>query len=378
MKIQPTNISIAEEKGEEVTFDLQGRISFDTIDPIYHYILDYAKRLSPQKVVLRFEKTEYFDSAGAAMLIRLRNNLEKDGVSLTIAECPQRVKNMLDIFNFEQRRSPVPKLRIKKMNFFEIFGEFIIHMWHDVLQMILFIGRVTLAMLWNLRHPHKTRWGEVILLIQRAGSEAIPIVGLLSLLIGLVTAFSSSMQLRQFGADIYIADLVGIGMTRELGPLITAIILTGRSGSAFAAEIGTMKISDEIDALTVMGIKPLEYLVLPRILACMLVMPLLTLFADFCGILGGLISSILILKLTITAFMNQLQNAIVFYDIIHGLAKAFIFGVLVAGAGCYRGMETKGGALGVGKSTTSAVVSGIFLIVIADSIAAVLSNYLGV
>ena len=186
------------------------------------------------------------------------------------------------------------------------------------------------------------------------------------------------MQLRQFGADIYIADLVGIGMTRELGPLITAIILTGRSGSAFAAEIGTMKISDEIDALTVMGIKPLEYLVLPRILACMLVMPLLTLFADFCGILGGLISSILILNLTITAFMNQLQNAIVFYDIIHGLAKAFIFGVLVAGAGCYRGMETKGGALGVGKSTTSAVVSGIFLIVIADSIAAVLSNYLGV
>jgi phospholipid/cholesterol/gamma-HCH transport system permease protein len=182
--------------------------------------------------------------------------------------------------------------------------------------------------------------------------------------------------LRHFGDNIYIADLVGIGMTNEMGPLITAILLTGRSGSAFAAEIGTMKISDEIDALTVMGVKPIHYLIWPRLIAVMLTIPFLTLFSDLCGIFGGMVISITSLDLTPIAFINELRGAIGLWDVFSGVLKAFVFGILVAGVGCYRGLQTIGGALSVGKSTTSSVVSGITLIVIADSAFAILFHYL--
>ena len=218
-------------------------------------------------------------------------------------------------------------------------------------------------MFWSLRHPRRVRWGEIVFLVQRSGAEALPIVALLSFLVGLTTAFSAAVQLRQFGADIFIADLVGIGMTRELGPLMAAILLTGRSGSAFAAEIGTMKISDEIDALTVMGIRPLGYLVMPRIFAVMLALPLLTLFADVCGIAGGMTIAGLSLNLTPSAFLGQLRKVVEPWDVFSGVLKSVVFGMLVAGVGCHRGMRTEGGALGVGRSTTASVVSGIFLIV---------------
>ena len=371
-------IKIIDEGNGSLTIDLAGKVSFDTIEPLLKEILASVKKASPDQVDLRMTNVEYFDSAGTAMLLRLRRGLEKRGVRFTISEASPKVDNLLRLFDFDKLAAPPPqKIRLRR-NLFEALGESIIKMEKDLRRMALFIGRFTIVMLWNLRHPGKTRWGEVVYLIQRTGAEALPIVALLSLLIGLVTAFSSAVQLRVFGANIFIADLVGIGMTRELSPLITAIIVAGRSGSAFAAEIGTMKISDEIDALNVMNIKPLEYLVLPRLLAVMLVMPFLTLFSDFCGIMGGLVISMASLDLTPVAFMNQLHQAIGLWDVGSGILKAFVFGILVAGVGCYRGLETMGGALSVGKSTTSSVVSGIFLIVAADSAFAIVFHYLGI
>ena len=355
--------------------ELKGTVDLKTAEPIRREI-DRALRRFTGEVTLNLHLVENLDSAGAALIFTIGKICERRGCTLIRGKTNPHVDEMMNLFNFDK----IPAFDIppkKTQNFFELAGEVIIDVTSDFRDMTLFIGRFALSMLWSLRHPKKIKWGEIAYLSQRAGVEALPIVGLLSLLIGLVTAFSSAVQLRQFGANIFIADLVGIGMTREMGPLITAILLTGRSGSAFAAEIGTMKISDEIDALTVMGIKPHRYLVLPRLLAVMLVMPFLTLFSDVAGILGGMLISISSLDLTPVAFMNQLGQAIGLWDVFSGVLKAFVFGILIAGVGCYRGLETQGGALSVGKSTTSSVVSGIFLVVAADSAFAIIFHYLG-
>ena len=376
MKDPSQYLNITSPGENQLEIELCSRIAFDTAE-IVRAEIERALRKNPgSKVTLHLDKVEYFDSAGAALLFNVRQSCLKRDCEFVEGRSNSMVADMLKLFDPEKMIPPeVPPKKHK--NFFHIAGEFLIDVEKDGRDMVLFIGRFALSMLWSLRHPKKIKWGEIAYLSQRAGVEALPIVGLLSLLIGLVTAFSSAVQLRQFGANIFIADLVGIGMTREMGPLITAILLTGRSGSAFAAEIGTMQISDEIDALTVMGIKPHRYLVMPRLLAVMLVMPFLTLFSDFFGILGGMLISISSLNLTPVAFINQLGQAIGLWDVFSGVMKAFVFGILIAGVGCYRGLHTYGGALSVGKSTTSSVVSGIFLLVAADSAFAIIFHFLG-
>ncbi len=355
---------------------LAGTVGFDTVAEILSRMRRELADVRNAEIRLDLSGVTQLDSAGAAMLLNLRRELQEKNSTLTIFGVSEEVSRFLRLFDFDKLAKSEAAPQRRTPDFFESAGEFLLAAGDDLRRMLGFIGNLTLILLSNLRRPGKIRWGEVAYLMQQSGAEALPIIALLSLLIGLVTAFSSAVQLRQFGANIFIADLVGIGMTRELGPLITAIILTGRSGSAFAAEIGTMKISEELDALTVMGIKPVQYLILPRMIAVMLVMPFLTLFADFFGILGGVIISIASLDLTLVAFLNQLQQAIDLSDVFTGVFKAFVFGVLVAGVGCYRGLETRGGALSVGRSTTSSVVSGIFLIVVADSAFAVILHYI--
>jgi phospholipid/cholesterol/gamma-HCH transport system permease protein len=185
-------------------------------------------------------------------------------------------------------------------------------------------------------------------------------------------AFQAAVQLRQFGANIYVADLISISISRELGPVFTAIILAGRSGSAYAAEIGTMKVNEEVDALTVMGIGVVEFLVLPKVIALAVAGPLLTIFANASAVLGSVLVGIMSLDLTAAAFMNQDQSALALRDVTTGLVKSVVFAVLVALIGCFRGFQTEKGAQGVGRQTTSAVVSGIFLIIAADAMFTVL------
>jgi phospholipid/cholesterol/gamma-HCH transport system permease protein len=188
-------------------------------------------------------------------------------------------------------------------------------------------------------------------------------------------AFVSSLQLAQFGASIYVASLVALAMVSELGPIMTAIVVAGRSGSAFAAEIGTMRISDEIDALFSMGIPPTQFLVIPRIVASMIVVPLLTLFADMFAILGGMLISVTMLDLTVVTYISQTVKALTLFEFMWGLMKSVVFAGLVAWIGCLRGFQVRGGASEVGNAATSAVVSGIFLIILFDSIFAVIRSY---
>ena len=222
------------------------------------------------------------------------------------------------------------------------------------------------------------RWQDFPYHFTKAGVDALPIVVLIVFLIGVISGFQAAVQLHLVGADIYIADLIGISITRELAPLMTAILVAGRSGSAFAAEIGTMKVSEEIDALTSMGFDKMRFLVLPWVLAVICAMPFLVIIADVAGIAGGYLSAATSLHLTLSGYMNELRTAIDYGDILSGLWKSVVFGYLVATVGCFRGMQVKGGAESVGKYTTASVVSGVLLIIIADAIFTFFFRALGI
>jgi phospholipid/cholesterol/gamma-HCH transport system permease protein len=220
------------------------------------------------------------------------------------------------------------------------------------------------------------RLEDVLFYMKRAGVDGLPIVGLISFLLGLIIAFMSSLQLKQFGANIYVASLVGVAMVSELGPIMTAIIVAGRSGSAFAAEIGTMKVNEEVDALVTMGFDPTQFLAVPKVLAAMVTVPILTLYSDFFGIAGGLVVGVLGLDLTVYTYIQETMSVITVTSIVKSLLKSVVFAVLIAGIGCQRGFQVRGGAQAVGAATTSAVVAGIFLIVVTDSAFAILFTYI--
>jgi phospholipid/cholesterol/gamma-HCH transport system permease protein len=211
--------------------------------------------------------------------------------------------------------------------------------------------------------------------MEKTGVNALPIVALISFLLGLVIAFMSSLQLAQFGANIYVASLVGIAMVSELGPIMTAIVVAGRSGSAYAAEIGTMKIAEEIDALTVMGFDPVLFLVVPRMLAALVVIPILTFFSDIFAILGGLLVGVTLLDLTANAYLSQTLKALSLFEVCWGASKSVVFALIISWIGCLKGFETRGGADAVGNAATSAVVTSIFLIILFDSAFAIIRSY---
>jgi len=240
----------------------------------------------------------------------------------------------------------------------------------DFYEQISFLGQIAVISLKMVRRPHELRWKDVWITYERAGVQALVVVGLISFLTGLIMAFQAAPPLRQFGVDIFVVNLVALAMLRELGPIMTAIVLAGRSGSAFAAEIGTMKVNEEIDALITMGLDPARFLVAPRVLAGVLVTPVLTIYSDLLGVGGGLFV-MLGRGYPIVTLWRQLTAAVDINDVMAGIIKAFVFGGLVAGIGCLRGLQTKSGASAVGISTTRSVVTSIFFIVVVDAIFAV-------
>ena len=256
-------------------------------------------------------------------------------------------------------------------------GEATLGYFSDMKYQISFVGSVCLSLIHVCLHPRSFRTDDTFLYMQRTGVDALPIVALISFLMGLIMAFMSSVQLEQFGANIYVASLVSLAMTRELGPIMTAIIVAGRSGSAFAAEIGTMKITEEVDALFTMGFDPVRFLVVPKLVAAVVMVPILTLFSDLFAMAGGLLVGVLMLDLTANSYIAQTVKTLTLFDVSWGILKSGVFGLLIAGIGCLRGFQVQGGAASVGKATTSAVVSSIFLIILSDSIFSVILRYWG-
>jgi phospholipid/cholesterol/gamma-HCH transport system permease protein len=235
------------------------------------------------------------------------------------------------------------------------------------LALLGFIGESAFALAKSLAQPKRIRWRPILYNIRSAGFDALPIVGLLSFLLGIVVAYQGADQLRQYGANIFVADLVGLSMLREFAPLITAIIIAGRSGSAYAAQIGTMAVTEEIDAMRTLGIVPQELLVLPKIIALIIALPLLTVFADVMGVLGGMIMARTQLGVGFGEFLDRLSKAVSITSYLVGVGKAPVFAAIIAVVGCFQGFRTKGGADSVGRQTTRSVVQSIFLVIVADA-----------
>jgi len=244
-------------------------------------------------------------------------------------------------------------------------------------EMLTFVGEATLALARAAVGRARFRRVDLMLNIQEAGASALGIVSLISFLIGLILAFVGAIQLRQFGAQIYIADLVAIGMAREMGAMMAAIIMAGRTGAAYAAQLGTMRVNEEIDALSTMGISPFEFLVVPRMLGLILMMPLLTIYANLVGIAGGAVVGVGMLKVGLIPYWNHTWNAATLADFSAGLIKSVVFGVLIAIAGCLRGMQSGRSSAAVGLAATSAVVTGIVFIIVSDAILTVVYDAIG-
>jgi phospholipid/cholesterol/gamma-HCH transport system permease protein len=251
------------------------------------------------------------------------------------------------------------------------------HVLKQVRVMANFVGEVTLGFVSLVRRPDKFRWRDCLAEMQHCGAMALPIISLIGLLVGLTLAYTAAVLLRQFGADIYVADFVGLVTVREMGPVMTAIVLAGRTGAAFAATIGNMKANEEIDALQTLGLRPVEFLALPRIIALALMTPLLALYANVLGMIGGMLVALGILEIPPTAYWVEMQTAVDLSDIGSGLVKAATFGVIVGLSGCLRGLQADRSAAGVGQAATSAVVTSILLIIVADALYAVIFNILG-
>ena len=249
--------------------------------------------------------------------------------------------------------------------------------WTGMLSLIGFIGAMVMAGIQLARHPSRFRWTSLIRQLELVGVDALPIVGLMSFLIGIVIAQQGAVQLRQFGAEIYTVNLTGRLSMRELGVLMTAIMFAGRSGSAFAAQIGTMKLTEEVDAMRTIGVSPVEALVLPRIMASVLIMPLLGFYAAVASIIGGAFISMFSLGIPFVTFLSRIQEVVPMHDIWVGMIKAPVFGLIVALAGCYQGMRVLGNSEEVGLKTTVAVVQAIFVVIVLDAFFAVFFTEVG-
>jgi len=249
---------------------------------------------------------------------------------------------------------------------------------HHARQSVSFLGECTLGFIGVAKHPRRFRWLDCLVEMQQCWASSLPMVSLVSFLVGVILAFQSAVQLQQFGAAIYVADLVGLSVVRELGPMMAAFIVAGGTGARFAAQIGNMKVDDEIDALETLGISSVNFLALPRLLAVTVMMPILALYASVLGVLGGMFVSATMLNIPASAYWIETQNRVGFSDVGSGLFKCLFFGLLVGLAGCLRGMKCERSAAGVGTATSSAVVTGIMLIVLADALFAVIYNVLGI
>ncbi|HEX9271333.1 MAG TPA: MlaE family lipid ABC transporter permease subunit [Candidatus Binatia bacterium] len=359
-----------------VAIAIEGRLDSNTTGRIWRQATETVATAKARSVTVDASQVEYCDGSGIALFVHLRNVQRKAGGQLEIHGLRPEFQGLLeesDLGDLEQLESQ----RRPKTNLAEDVGRVVVGFWEDTQSLISFVGELVSALGRAAMHPKSVRWRDVVRVAETAGVNALPIIVLVRFLMGVIMAFQGAISLRRFGADIFVANLVGLAMLRELGPLMTAIILAGRSGSAFAAELGTMTVREEIDALKTMGLDPVRFLVVTRVIAAVVMTPLLTVFADLLGLIGGAVV-MRSFGIPLVTFYHQVQYQVTYGSFVGGLVKSFVFGILVAAIGCLRGLQTTTGASAVGESTTRAVVSGIVLIVITDGIFSVVYYYLNV
>ncbi|MES1189154.1 MAG: MlaE family lipid ABC transporter permease subunit [Myxococcales bacterium] len=350
-----------------VRVDLGGPLTIEEAPALWKRLTELLESSSSKtRVQVDNSGVTSIDGACTALLVHLRSELKARRVHCEFTGGSPAVRRLIELYG--GRRRPKARRARPADNAVEQVGRATVAMFGELVSVLDFSGRLVRGAWFSLRHPSRLNWRDIGVTMERAGADAAPIVMLINFLIGFVMGYQSALQLKQFGANIYVADLVGLSVTRELGPLMTAIIVCGRTGAAFAAELGTMKVSEEVDALRTLGFMPLRFLVLPRLLGLVLVVPLLTLLADGVGILGGLLVAVLTLDITPVAYWGETLKVVEPWDVFSGVLKSGVFAGAIALIACQQGLATSGGAEGVGRRTTSAVVTILFSLILLDAI----------
>ena len=318
-----------------------------------------------------------WDSCLVAFLFRLVREFEKRGVRADLAGLPSGARKLIALALKTKEKNETVSLP-PDASFLEAVADRALEAREGVLLFLNFLGETVSAFGRMFSGKVYFRWDEFTLLLQRCGADALFLVSLISILVGVILAFIGATQLKLFGAQIYIANIVGIGMVRVMGAMMAAILMSGRTGASFAAELGLMQNNEEIDALRTLGVSPVEFLVLPRILALLIMMPLLTIYADLMGILGGLFISVTLMGLNPVEYWQHTQSSVTLVNVFIGIAHSLVFGLIIALAGCFRGMQCRRSAEAIGEATTGAVVSAIISIVVATAIITFVCQVLGV
>ena len=324
-------------------------------------------------------KVSALDTAGVWLLRRAAKAYEAAGAEVEFTGAAERFAPLFALVEEnEDSRPPKAARRNSVLAMVERVGETTVEVWGEAVALVNFIGMATLAGLRTVRRPRRFRLVSLVNQVERTGLDAIPIIGLMAFLIGIVLAFQGATILRKYGGEIFTIDMLAVTILRELGVLLTAIMVAGRSGSAFTAEIGTMKVNEEIAAMQALGLDPMEVLVLPRINALMITLPILTFFADVVAMVGGAAMAIVSLDLTPAQFIGRLEIAATPTMFMVGMVKAPVFAYLIATVGCYEGLRVSGGAESVGRLTTRSVVQSIFLVIIADAVFSIMFSSMGI
>jgi phospholipid/cholesterol/gamma-HCH transport system permease protein len=352
--------------GQPQQLALEGKLVFTEAAPLWKDLTQRLQALGRGET-LNFDMSalEAIDGGTMALLAHLRAELKLRGVSCEFVGVREEIAPIVHLYHGDDK--PVRRRKRRAESSLSPVGRATILFFQAAQGVFGFFGDMLLALAGLLKEPRTANWREVPHIMERTGADAIPIVALINFLVGFVMAFQGAVQLKQFGANVFVADLVGLSVTRELGPLMTAIILCGRTGAAFAAELGSMQVSEEIDALRTLGFGPIRYLVLPRAFGLMLVAPILTLLADCVGILGGLVVALTSLDLTIGSYVNETRQALDLWDVFSGVLKSVVFALAIALISCQQGFAAQGGAEGVGRRTTSSVVSILFSLILIDA-----------
>jgi len=355
---------------------VSGRLDAETLPGLFPDVRRLLEQQQVKSITVDCADIAYCDGAGIALLVYIRQAADRIGATLELAGLSDDLSGMLALYS----STKLDAAHSKKMNpreFVEEVGKTFVDTLVGIKEHIVFPGELAVGLVKTLFHPSGRRVKDFMIVAEASGAKAVPIIGMLGFLVGLILGFQGAVLMAQFGAEIYIADFVGKSVARELGPLITAIIVAGRTGSAFAAELGTMKVNEEIDALKTMGLDPVRFLVVPRVMAATLMTPLLAVLTNVAGLAGGAVVMTGI-GFPLVTYVNRVLAAVTTADYLGGLSKSVVFGLLIASSGCLCGLRTGEGASAVGNSATRAVVSSIIMIVIADGVFAVLFYYLGI
>lgn len=362
-------------QNDNIIIQIQGILDINSTPRIWEETDQILHREKFSKIIIDANGIHDCEGVGIALLFhykRVAKHLKRD---LEIQGLEKKFEDLLNLFTHEKEQRSLVNFQ-DNWSTPEKIGFHTVRLWEDTQFIINFIGESVALLFVSFRHPSKIKWVDVLKIAENAGVNALPIILLIGFLLGLIMSFQSAIPMQRFGAEIFVANLVSMSLFRELGPLMTAVIIAGRTASSFAAEIGTMKVSEEIDAITTMGLNPMNFLVIPRMIAGIIVSPMLTIFFNLAGLLGSALV-MMSFQYPFITFVNQVLSAVKNVDMMGGLFKATVFGAVISAIGCYHGLNTSTGASSVGESTTRSVVNGIISIAVLDGVFSVLFYFLG-